>query len=86
MPKVRGHGLCDAHHLRELAAVTDLDGQRSSQRMTNLLLEMLAYRNAAMEAKRSGLEPELVEELGGATPASSRQAGGRTRSGPGGGS
>ena len=42
--KVSGHGLCNAHHLRELLAVTDLDGQRWSERMTNLLLEMLAKR------------------------------------------
>ena len=44
--KVSGHGLCNAHHLRELLAVTDFDGQRWSERMTNLLLEMLAKRNA----------------------------------------
>jgi transposase len=59
--KVRGHGLCNAHHLRELLAVTDLDGQRWSERMTNLLLEMLAKRNAAMTAGRSELEPEQVK-------------------------
>jgi hypothetical protein len=61
--KVRGHGLCNAHHLRELMAVTDLDGQRWSGRMTNLLLEMLAMRNAATEAGRSELEPERVAEF-----------------------
>ncbi len=58
--KVGGHGLCNAHHLRELLAVTDLDGQRWSERMTNLLLEMLAKRNAAMTAGRTRLEPEQV--------------------------
>ena len=58
--QVGGHGLCNAHHLRELVAVTDLDGQRWSERMTNLLLEMLAARNAAMVAGRSELEPERV--------------------------
>jgi Transposase IS66 family len=58
--KVSGHGLCNAHHLRELLAVTDLDGQRWSERMTNLLLEMLAKRNAAMAAGRTELEPEQV--------------------------
>jgi transposase len=63
LEKVRGHGLCNAHHLRELVAVTELDGQRWSRRMTNLLLEMLAMRNAAMEADRSQLQPELVAEF-----------------------
>jgi hypothetical protein len=58
--KVSGHGLCNAHHLRELVAVTDLDGQRWSERMTNLMLEMLAARNAAMEVGRSELEPQRV--------------------------
>ncbi len=58
--KVGGHGLCNAHHLRELVAVTDLDGQRWSERMTNLLLEMLEFRNAAMKAGRTELEPERV--------------------------
>jgi transposase len=58
--KVSGHGLCNAHHLRELLAVTDLDGQRWSERMTNLLLEILATRNAAMAAGRTALEPEQV--------------------------
>jgi transposase len=60
LPKVVGHGLCNAHHLRELAAVTELDGQRWSGRMSNLLLEMLAARNQAMEKSRGQLEPELV--------------------------
>ncbi len=58
--KVSGHGLCKPHHLRELLAVTDLDGQRWSERMTNLLLEMLEKRNAAMAAGRTELEPEQV--------------------------
>src|SRR5206468_9744865 len=58
--KVSGHGLCNAHHLRELLAVTELDGQRWSERMTNLLLEMLEKRNAAMAAGRTALGPEQV--------------------------
>jgi len=58
--KVSGHGLCNAHHLRELLAVTDLDGQRWSEQMTNLLLEMLAKRNAAMAAGQSELPPKWV--------------------------
>ena len=57
---VRGHGLCNAHHLRELLAATDLDGQRWSEPMTNLLLEMLAKRNAAMAAGRNRLQLEQV--------------------------
>ncbi len=61
--KVSGHGLCNAHHIRELLAVTDLDGQRWSERMTNLLLEMLGLRNAAMAAGRTELEPEQVAAL-----------------------
>jgi transposase len=58
--KVSGHGLCNAHHLRELLAVTELDGQRWSEPMTNLLREMSAKRNAAMAADRTELEPEQV--------------------------
>ena len=58
-----GHGLCNAHHLRELLAVTELDGQRWSERMTNLLLQMLAKRHAAVPAGRTGLEPERVTAL-----------------------
>ena len=58
--KVGGHGLCNAHHLRELVAVTDVDGQRWSERMTNLLLEMLEFKNATMEAGRTELETERV--------------------------
>jgi transposase len=63
LPKVGGHGLCNAHHLRELAAVTELDEQRWSVRMSNLLLEMLAARNAAMEAGLEALKPGLVAEF-----------------------
>jgi transposase len=59
--KVSGHGLCNAHHLRELLAVTDFDGQRWSERMTNLLLEMLKTRNAALEGGRTELKPEQVK-------------------------
>jgi transposase len=61
--RIRGHGLCNAHHLRELAAVSDLDRQRWSGRMTNLLLEMLTARNAAMDAGKWKLEPELTAEF-----------------------
>lgn len=61
--KVKGHGLCNAHHLRELAAVTELDGQRWSGRMSDLLLEMLDTRNAAMRAGQSALEPTTITEL-----------------------
>ena len=63
LEKAKGHGLCNAHHLRELAAVTELDGQRWSGRMSDLLLEMLDRRNAAMAAGRSALEPEVITEL-----------------------
>jgi hypothetical protein len=43
--------------------VTELDGQRWSGRITNLLLETLATRNAAMDADPSELQPELVAEF-----------------------
>lgn len=61
--KVGGHGLCNAHHLRELLAVTDFDGQQWSGGMAYVLREGLAKRNAAMEAGRSELEPEQVAAL-----------------------
>jgi transposase len=63
LEKATGHGLCNAHHLRELAAVTELDGQRWSGRMSDLLLELLDRRNAAMAAGRSALEPAVITEL-----------------------
>ena len=59
--KVGGHGLCNAHHLRELLAVTDFDGQQWSGGMAYLLREMLAKRNVAMEAGRTELESEQVK-------------------------
>ena len=53
----------NAHHLRELVAVTDLDGHRWWERMTNLPLEMMEARNTAVEAGRTGLEPERIAEF-----------------------
>ena len=36
------HGLCNAHHLRELEAAVEFDNQRWAKKMQNLLLEMRA--------------------------------------------
>jgi len=58
-----GHGLCNAHHLRELLAVTGLDGQRWSERMTCLLLEGLDLRNVALEKGLAKLDAELIEKI-----------------------
>ena len=63
LPKVSGHALCHAHHIRELTDVRDFYGQRWADRMINLLMEMLAARNQAMDRGQAVLEPELVGQF-----------------------
>jgi transposase len=63
LPRVSGHALCNAHHLRELMEVFELYGQRWADRMMGLLLEMLAARNQAMDRGQAALDPELLAEL-----------------------
>lgn len=63
LPKVSGHALCNAHHLRELAEVFDFYGQRWARRMSGLLLEMLAARNQAMDRGQTALDGELLAQF-----------------------
>ena len=63
LPKVSGHALCNAHHLRELTDVRDSFEQRWSDRMMGLLLEMLAARNQAMDRGQAALDPDLLVEF-----------------------
>ncbi len=65
LPKVSGHALCNAHHIRELTDVCDFYGQRWAERMINLLIEMLAARNQAMDRGQAALDPELVKQFEG---------------------
>ena len=45
------HGLCNAHHIRELTGIAEAGGQEWATRMAGLLVEMLVAVN---EAKTSG--------------------------------
>lgn len=57
------HGLCNAHHLRELKAVIDFDGEAWAEPMRDLLLE--AHR-AVEEARKRGaaaLPARLVQQF-----------------------
>ncbi len=47
------HGLCNAHHLRELTFAFEEDGQRWAEEMRKLLLEM----NTAVKTAGGGLKP-----------------------------
>src|SRR5437660_777368 len=63
LPKVSGHALCNAHHLRELTDIRDFFGQRWANRMINLLIEMLVIRNQAMDRGQAALDPDLLVEF-----------------------
>lgn len=51
------HALCNAHHLRELEAAYELDGQQWAQEMQNLLIEM----KQATEKEEGELNQEETE-------------------------
>jgi len=49
------HGLCNAHHLRELAGIPELTGQASPTKLAELLVEL----HVAVEVAKAGGETKL---------------------------
>jgi transposase len=59
MEKV-GHVFCNGHHLRELEAVIELDGESWAEQMRDLLLDANAAVREAREAGAKSLPPQRV--------------------------
>lgn len=62
MPDVR-HALCNAHHLRELTALVDIDGEAWARRMRTLLRNLCHEVNLAPErpaGQTSALPPDRI--------------------------
>ncbi len=57
------HGLCNAHHLRELAGIGELTGQDWPARLTELLVEMHTAVAAAKSNGHSELPPVRLTEF-----------------------
>jgi transposase len=55
------HGLCNAHHLRELKALIEIDGEAWAEAMRDLLLEAHRAVEDARERGLTALPPERVE-------------------------
>ncbi len=56
------HGLCNAHHLRELTAAAEHAGQGWAERMIGLLVEMKQAVDVAREGGRDHLEARVLGE------------------------
>jgi transposase len=54
-----GHALCNAHHLRELTALYEQDGQEWAKTLRSLLVEIKKAVERAKEQERSRLSPLL---------------------------
>src|SRR5208283_2349296 len=62
LPGVR-HGLCNAHHLRELTALIDIDGEPWARQMRDLLLEASDASGGAFAEGARALQPSLLRTL-----------------------
>lgn len=56
------HALCNAHHLRELKALNELDGEAWAEVMRDLLREAHRAVEQARERGQTALSPEIVKE------------------------
>jgi len=54
------HGLCDVHHLRELAGIAEATGQQWATGLAELLVEILVAVNEARHAGRTGLNKRVL--------------------------
>ena len=57
------HGLCNVHHLRELQAVLDLDGQHWAKAMGDFLLSAEQQVRSTVAAGQDRLPPEQLTDL-----------------------
>jgi transposase len=57
------HALCNAHHLRELKALIEIDGEAWAEAMRDLLLEAHRAVEDARERGLTALPPERVESF-----------------------
>ena len=55
------HGLCNAHHLRELIAASELPGQDWADKMIALLVDTKDHVDQAVEAGKSSLDDQVLE-------------------------
>jgi transposase len=61
--KMAAHGLCNVHHLRELLAVGELEGQLWASRMSEFLLAAKALVAEASAAGETALPPEMLVRI-----------------------
>ena len=54
------HGLCNAHHVRELTGIAEAGGQEWAERMAGLLVEMLVAVNEAKAAGKMSLNKRTL--------------------------
>lgn len=57
------HGLCNAHHLRELLAVAEMEGQTWAEQMSLFLLAAKALVAEAYKAGETSLPPEVRQRM-----------------------
>jgi transposase len=57
------HGLCNAHHVRELQGVIDRFGQEWAEQMTDLLLDAKEAVEKAISRRRRRLDPSTLHSI-----------------------